>query len=134
MASYLSRERLAVLAAVVLPLAVCALLVAWRTNISNTNVALGLVVVVVAVSAIGSRLAGALAAVFGAVWFDFFFTQPYQRFAISKSADVATAVLLLIVGLAVSQLAAPARRLPVIAITDAGYLDQIHSAAPLAPS
>ncbi|HEY7051394.1 MAG TPA: DUF4118 domain-containing protein, partial [Mycobacterium sp.] len=107
------------LAALVAPLAVCAMLLPWRTSISNTNVALVLVVVVVAVSVAGSRVAGALTAFFAAVWFDFFFTGPYQRFSISKSADVVTAVLLLIVGLAVSQVAARARRLQVVAITDA---------------
>jgi hypothetical protein len=40
--------------------------------------------------------------------------------------------LLLVVDLAVSQLAARARRLKVIAITDAGYLAQIHETASLA--
>jgi hypothetical protein len=45
---------------------------------------------------------------------------------------VETTVLLLLVGLAVSQLAARARRPQVIAITDAGYLAQIHEATKLA--
>jgi hypothetical protein len=40
-------------------------------------------------------------------------------------------VLLLVVGVAVSQLAAYARRLKVVAITDAGYLAQIHQTAAL---
>jgi hypothetical protein len=68
------------------------------------------------------------------VWFDFFFTLPYDRFTIRSSADVTTAVLLLLVGLAVSQLAARARRLKIIAITDAGYLAQIHETASLTQS
>jgi hypothetical protein len=67
-----------------------------------------------------------------AVWFDFFFTLPYERFTIRSSSDVTTFVLLLVVGVAVSQLAAYARRLKVIAITDAGYLAQIHETASLA--
>ena len=46
------------------------------------------------------------------------------RFTIRSSAAVTTTVLLLVTGLAVSQLAARARRLRVIAITDAGYLAQ----------
>ncbi|MGO9191724.1 MAG: DUF4118 domain-containing protein [Streptosporangiaceae bacterium] len=50
----------------------------------------------------------------------FFFTLPYYRFTIRSPADVTTAVLLLVTGLAVSQLAARARRLKVIAVTDAG--------------
>ena len=60
--------------------------------------------------------------------------MPYDRFTIRSSADVTTAVLLLVTGLAVSQLAARARRLKVITVTDAGYLAQIHETASLAKS
>ena len=74
----------------------------------------------------------ALAALGAAVWFDFFFTVPYERFTIRSAADVTTFILLLIVGAAVSQLAAYARHLKVIAITDAGYLAQIQQATALA--
>ncbi len=136
MTRYLTRDRIAILAAVAAPLAVAAvLLLPFRASWSNTNVALLLVVVVVVgVAAIGNRVAGGLAAVSAAVWFDFFFTLPYYRFTIRSSADVTTAVLLLLTGLAVSQLAARARRLKVIAVTDAGYLTQIHETASLAKS
>ncbi|MEV7969475.1 DUF4118 domain-containing protein [Sphaerisporangium sp. NPDC088356] len=134
MLRYLDRDRLAIVAALVAPLALSAVLVPFRTGLSNTNVALALVVVVVAVAANGHRLAGALAAVSAAVWFDFFFAPPYQRFTFTSSADIQTAVLLLIVGLAVSQLAARARRLRVVAVTDAAYLAQIHDTAELAQS
>jgi hypothetical protein len=129
-----TRDRLAVLAAVTAPLAVTALLVPLRTGFSSANAALVLVVAVVAVAAIGNRLAGALAALSATACFDFFLTEPYERFAIHRSADVTTAVLLLGVGLAVSQLAARARRLKVITITDAGYLEQLHDTAELAQS
>ena len=74
-------------------------------------------------------VAGALAALSAAAWFDFFFTVPYERFTIRSSADITTAVLLLLVGLAVSQLAARARRLKVTAITDAGYLALVSGLA-----
>ncbi|WP_035802899.1 DUF4118 domain-containing protein [Kitasatospora mediocidica] len=130
----LTRGPLAILAALAAPLAVCAILLPFRNNIANTNVALILVVVVVAAAALGHRLAGALAAVSAAVWFDFFFTRPYEHFSITRSADVTTAVLLLLVGLVVSELAARTRRLQVIAITDADYLAQIHHTARLAQS
>ena len=113
------------------PLAAAAILLPFRVSWPNTNVALLLVVVVVAVAAIGNRVAGAIAAIGAAVWFDFFFTLPYERFTIRSSADVTTFVLLLVVGVAVSQLAAYARRLKVVAITDAGYLAQIHETAAL---
>jgi hypothetical protein len=134
MPHYLSRRPVALVAAILLPLAVCAVLLPIRGSVANTNVALILVVVVVGVAALGHRAAGALAAVSAAAWFDFFFTQPYERFAISKSADLTTAVLLLLVGLAVSQLAAYARRLRVLTITEADHLAQIHDTARLVQS
>lgn len=131
---YLTRDRAALAAALVAPLAAAGILLPFRASWADTNVALLLVVVVIAVAAAGSRLAGAVAALGAAAWFDFFFTLPYYRFTIRGSADVTTAVLLLVVGVAVSQLAARARRLKVIAITDAGYLAQIHQTGVLAQS
>jgi hypothetical protein len=130
MSRYLTRDRAAIVAALVAPLAAAAILLPFRSSWPNTNVALLLVVAVVAVAAIGNRVAGAIAAIGAAVWFDFFFTLPYERFTIRSSADVTTFVLLLVVGVAVSQLAAYAR-LKVVAITDAGYLAQIHQTASL---
>ena len=134
MTRYLTRDRAAIAAAIAAPLGAAAILLPWRASWQNTNVALLLVVVVVAVAAIGNRAAGALAAVGAAAWFDFFYTVPYERFSIHSSSDVTTFVLLLVVGIAVSQLAARARRLKVITITDAGYLAQIHETAALAQS
>ena len=134
MTRYLTRDRIAVAAALVAPLAAAAVLLPFRASWSNTNVALLLVVVVVAVAAIGNRVAAGVSAVWAAVWFDFFFTLPYYRFTIRSSADVMTAVLLLLTGLAVSQLAVRARRLKVLAITDAGYLAQIHETTALVQS
>jgi K+-sensing histidine kinase KdpD len=134
MARYLSRDTVAIVAAIAAPLVTAAVLLPFRPDWPNTNVALLLVVIVVAVAANGNRAAGALAAVSAAAWFDFFFTRPYERFAISKSADITTAVLLLLVGLAVSQLAARARRLRLVTITDAHYLAQIHDTAELTQS
>ena len=86
MTRYLTRDRWAIAAAVVVPLAVAAILIPWRGSWPNTNVALLLVVAVVAVAALGNRIAGALAAVSAAAWFDFFFTQPYERFTIGHSS------------------------------------------------
>jgi hypothetical protein len=57
MARYLTRDRLAILAALVAPLAVAAILLPFRSTWSNTNVALLLVVVVVVVAVAGSRSA-----------------------------------------------------------------------------
>jgi K+-sensing histidine kinase KdpD len=134
MPRYLSRDRIALVAAVLAPLAVAAVLVPLRGRLSGANAALVLVVVVVAVASNGHRVAGALSAVSAAAWFDFFLTQPYERFTITRGADITTAVLLLVVGLAVSQLAARARRLRVVTITSAEYLAQIQQTAQLVQS
>ncbi len=128
---YLTRDRAAIAAALAVPLVAIAILLPFRASWSNTNVALLLVVVVVAVAALGNRVAGGLAAVWTAVWFDFFFTVPYDRFTIRSSSDVTTFLLLLVVGLAVSQLAARARQLKVVTITDADYLSRIQQTAAL---
>ena len=130
----MTRDRAALALGLLAPLAGALVLLPWRAHLANTNVALILVVIVVAVAAMGSRLGGVLAAVSSFAWFDFFFTRPYERFSIARAADITTAVLLLLVGLAVSQLAARARRMRVLAITDAGYLELIHRAGELASS
>jgi Domain of unknown function (DUF4118) len=134
MARYQVRDLVAVAAALAAPLVAAAVLLPWRASWPNTNVALLLVVVVVAVAALGSRLAGAVAALGAAAWFDFFFTVPYDRFTIHGADDITTFALLLAVGLAVSQLAARARRLKVVTITDAGYLARLHQATLVAQS
>jgi hypothetical protein len=129
MSRYLTRDQVAIAAAVAVPLAGAAILLPWRSSWPNTNVALLLVVTVVAVAAGGNRVAGALAAVSAAVWFDFFFTLPYDRFSIAHSSDITTFVLLLVVGVVVSQLAAWARRLKKVTVEDAGYLTRIVDSA-----
>ena len=134
MTRYLTRDRAAIAAAVLGPLALAAILLPWRGSWPNTNVALLFVVAVVAVVAtacLGNRLAGALASLSAAVWFDFFFTPPYERLAISHPADVTTFALLLTVGVAVSQMAAWARRLKAVTVDDAGYFARIVSSAEL---
>src|ERR1700719_5440226 len=98
MPGHLTRDRLAVLAAVAAPLALAAVLVPFRTSFPNTDAALAMLLVVVAVAANGYRLAGVLAAVSTAVWFDFFLTEPYERFSITSRNDVETTVLLLVIG------------------------------------
>jgi K+-sensing histidine kinase KdpD len=50
--------------------------VPFRASFPNTDAALALLLVVVAVAANGYRLAGYLAALAAAVWFDFFLTRP----------------------------------------------------------
>ena len=128
-AARLSRDRLAVLAGIVVPLALAAILAPFRTSFPNTDAALALVLTVVAVAATGNRLAGILASVSATVWFDFFLTQPYDRFAIAGRTDIETTVLLLVVGIAVTEIAVWGRRQHVAASRRAGYLDGINAAA-----
>jgi K+-sensing histidine kinase KdpD len=52
-----------------------------------------LVLWVVAAASTGVRLAGVLAALSSAVWFDFFLTAPYLTFVIIDRADIETTVL-----------------------------------------
>jgi K+-sensing histidine kinase KdpD len=129
MSRYLTRDRLALLAALAAPLALAAILVPFRASFPNTDAALALLLVVVAVAANGYRLAGYLAAVSVAVWFDFFLTQPYERFTITRRTDIETTVLLLVIGVAVTEIAVWGRRQRVTASRRAGYLDGINSAA-----
>lgn len=106
-----------------------AVLVPLRTSIANTDVALVLVATILAVATTGDRLAGAIASLSAGAWFDFFFTKPYDRFTITRHTDIETTVLLLVIGIAVTELAVRARRQHETATRRAGYLAGIHDAA-----
>jgi K+-sensing histidine kinase KdpD len=123
------RDTLAVLAGLAAPLALAALLVPFRGSFPNTDAALALILVVVAVAANGYRLAGILAAASAAAWFDFFLTRPYERFTINSRADIETTVLLLVIGVAVTEIAVWGRRQHAAASRRAGYLAGINAAA-----
>jgi hypothetical protein len=82
--------------------------IAWvpaRQDNSNVDVALALLVVIAAAGASGRRAAVACAAVSAATGFTFFDTAPFDHFTITKSPDVVTAVLLVVVGAATGELA-----------------------------
>jgi K+-sensing histidine kinase KdpD len=120
--------------AVALPVAVAAALIPARDHTDNTNIALVLVVVVVVVAILGRRLSASVAAVSSAAWFDFFHTQPHYRFTIRARGDVVTAVLLLVVGLVVGELAARSRRHQAVASRHADELTRVHAVAELVAS
>ena len=124
-----TRDRLALAAAVVGPFVLAAVLVSVRGTVANTDVALVLVLAVVAVAANGYRVAGVVAALSAGVWFDFFFTKPYEQFTITSRTDVETTVLLLLVGVAVTELAVWGRREHAEASRQAGYVAGIQDAA-----
>ena len=127
----LGRTRLAVLLALALPPGVCAALVPARASLPNTDAALGLVVLTGALAVLGSRLAGWLAALGAALWFDFFLTVPYDSFSIHQHTDIQTAAILLVVGGAVTELAGVARRRGRTVAVDEALLAVTQSTAEL---
>jgi len=116
-------------AALVLPFVTCAALANFRDSLTAATMALLLVVWVVATAASGDRVAGLIAAVSGGVWFDFFLTQPYHRLSISDSDDVEVVILLVVIGVAVTEIALWGRRQQARAARRTGYLDGILSTA-----
>ena len=127
---FFQRHRIAVLLVSFLaPLVACALLALVRDAIDNTNAALILVLLVVAAASTGLRMAGLLAAASSAAWFDFFLTAPYGRFTIDDRADIETMVLLILVGVAVSEICLWGRRQQAKASRESGYLSGVLSAA-----
>ena len=71
---------------------------AFRAIFDTTNAALVLMIVVVAVAALGGRVAGVVTALAAVVSFDFFHTEPYLSLTIDSRDDIETTVLLLIAG------------------------------------
>jgi hypothetical protein len=122
------------LGAVVLPLAVAAVLVPFRSSFTDTAAALVLVAVIVAVAVVGSRPAGFLATVSATVWFDFFLTRPYEQLAITHGADIQTAVSLFVVGMIVTELAARNRQHQESAIEESDYIGLIYRLSELVAS
>jgi len=124
-----SRDLLAVAIGLLAPLALTAVLVPFRSSFANTDAALALILLIVAVAAAGNRLAGYVASVSAAAWFAFFLTRPYEEFSITRAADIETTVLVLVIGIAVTEIAVWGRRQQAVAGRRAGYLDGINDAA-----
>jgi hypothetical protein len=99
----------ALVAAVVAPIVTALLLIPWRSRLDTADNALFLVVVIVAVASTGRRLLALTAAVLSALSFDFFLTRPYNSFRITRHQDLITELLLLVLGIAVGELAARGR-------------------------
>lgn len=128
------RGSIALVAAVVAPLGVTAVLVPFRASFAATAAALVLVAVVVAVAVVGNRIAGFLATLSATLWFDFFLTRPYLRLAITHRADLETAVSLFVVGIVVTELAAQNRHHHQRATEEADYVGLIHRLSELSAS
>ena len=114
------------------PLVVCLIVLPFRDSVPNTSAALLLVLVVVGVASAGDRLAGLLAALSAGLGFDFFLTPPYESLAIFSAADVQTTLLLLGVGVAVTEIAYRGRAQQAMASARLGYLDGVEATAKIA--
>lgn len=126
------RERIALISAFFAPLALAVILVPFRTTFASTAAALLLVAVVTAVAVLGTRLAGVIASISAALWFDFFLTTPYERFAMNHRSDIEITICLLLVGIIVTELAARSRRNFQAAAEQSQRLETIHDLADLA--
>ena len=120
---------LVVAASTAVPLIACGILALFRDSIANTNAALVLVLLVVAAASTGIRPAGIVAALASAAGFDYFLTEPYNTLTIADRADIETAVLLLLVGAAVTEVALWGRRQQARASQEQGYLDGVLGTA-----
>lgn len=110
-------------AAAVLPLLVCAVFSGFRHDVISTTAVLVLVLVVVVAAATGDRLGGVVAAVSGGLWYDFFLTEPYGRLTITAPGDITVTILLVVIGVAVTEVALWGHRQQAGASRRAGYLD-----------
>ena len=116
-------------AAGLVPLATCALLATVRDIVTAETAVLLLVLCVVAAAATGDRVAAVLAAVSAGAWFDFFLTQPYLAFAIEDRDDIEAMVLLVLISLAVTEVALWGRRQQAASARESGYLDGVVGVA-----
>lgn len=101
---------LLLVAGVVVPFTLAVALIPARAWMGPANVALVLVIAVVAVAATGRRDVSIAAAVSSAIGFDVFHTEPYGSLAVARREELITVVLVLIVGVAVAEVATWGRR------------------------
>jgi hypothetical protein len=112
--------------ALLAPIVVALLLVPERTHVDSADDALVLVVVTVAIASTGSRTRAFVTALVAAASFDFLLTRPYGSFRISRSADITTEVLFVVVGLLVGELAARGRRERLAAAVGRSEITRLH--------
>lgn len=124
-------RRLALAAAVVLPIGVTAAFSPFRDRVDHTNVTLVLVAVVVGVAVSGGRGAGLVAAVVATLSFDFFHTRPYESLSMMRGSDLETAAVLLVVALVVGELASRSTRHRVDADQFRADISRMHAVAEL---
>lgn len=107
-------------------------LVAVRGSLAAVNVMLVLVLFVLVGAVIGGRVAGVVSALTATAAFDFFHTQPYNSLKIDNVADLETCLLLLVVGIAIGELAVRVDRSREAGRGNRGELLRVHRVARLA--
>lgn len=130
-ARHRGRQRAIVAFALLGPLVAAGALHLAGDHVTAAVGALVLTLVVVGAAASGLRTAGVLAAVSASAWFDFFLTEPRWSFTVFDRDGVEITVLLLVVGLVVTEVALWGRRQQDRASRRAGYLDGVLSTADL---
>ena len=90
------RQGIWLAAALIVPVLLSLALIPLRGHVSDVVIALILLTVSVALVARGELLLGLVAAASTALSFDYFFTAPYDQFAIRSSQDVVTVVVLIV--------------------------------------
>ncbi len=126
------RPKAALLAALLAPLILDAILVPFRGSYASTAAALTTVAVIAPLAVLGNRVAGIVASISGALWFDFFLTRPYDRFEISHRQDLETTIAIFVVGLIITELAGRSRHHWHAANDSTQYVVTIHRIAELA--
>jgi len=111
------------------PFVLATVLLPFQHRLDNTTVALLLVVSIVAVATCGRRAGAYAAAISSAVAFDLLYTHPFVSLRISASNDLQTDLALLLVGLAVGELAARGRRYQAKADSRRQELQRLHDIA-----
>jgi K+-sensing histidine kinase KdpD len=112
-----------------IPVVVCALSASMRDLVSTTSAALVLVLCVVVAGTSGQRIAALLAAVSSGISFDYFLTRPYYSLVISDPDDVEVTVLLIFIGVIVTEATMWGLRQESRAARRSGYLDGALRAA-----
>jgi K+-sensing histidine kinase KdpD len=123
------RRPLVLSLSVAVPVVVCAVSGSMRERVSTTSAALVLVLCVVVAGTSGQRIAALLAAVSGGISFDYFLTQPYRSLVISDPNDVEVTVLLIVIGVVVTEATMWGLRQESRAARRSGYLDGALRAA-----
>jgi K+-sensing histidine kinase KdpD len=107
---------------------IAGLLVPLRDWLGSANVALILAAIVVGAAIFGGRFAGGITSIAAALSFDYFYTQPFYDLRINDHQDIVTALLLLVLGVAVGQLAVMrygARRVEQLHARGAAHLEDV---------